>query len=81
MPSLAAEARAFLRRRKGRRGPARAAASSFRVERRPIPPKPVSEAPIRSAPPAAPAVPALSPIAADLARILASPRAFPNALI
>ena len=78
---LAAEARAFLRRRKGRRGPARAAPSSFRVERRPIPPKPVSEAPIRSAPPAAPAVPALSPLAADLARILREPRAFPLALI
>lgn len=76
--TLAAEAAAFLA---ARRKPAERHPSGFRIERRPIQPKPASARPIRSAPHSGPSRPALLPIAADLARILADPRGFPRGLM
>lgn len=76
--TLALEAAAFLA---ARRKPVYGRPSKFKVERRVLPPRPVSELPIRSAQPSAPAAASRHPIADDLARILAGPRAFPRALM
>lgn len=76
--NLATEAAAFLA---ARRKPVYGRPGKFAVERRALPQRPVSEPPIRSAQPSAPATPSRHPLADDLARIIAEPRAFPRALM
>lgn len=78
MPSLAAEASAWM----ARRNPARLErAGRLIIERRAIGAKPSPVAVYDAHKPVAAYVPALGPVAADLARILSEPRAFPRALI
>jgi hypothetical protein len=81
--SLADEAAAFLARRR-RKASVRPPAG-FCIERRPIPAKPDRELAERGKRAIGRAIgspsPALLPLAADLARMLADPKAFPKAVM
>lgn len=77
--SLADEAAAFLARR--RRKASDRPPAGFRIERRPIPAKPDREPAERGKMAIRSPSPALLPIAADLARMLADPKAFPRAVM
>lgn len=77
--SLADEAAAFLARR--RRKASDRPSAGFCIERRPIPAKPDREPAERGKRTIGSPSPALLPLAADLARMLADPKAFPRAVM